>query len=248
MTDGIGREFIQRTKYEYLGPSDQRQGLPQPPLQIPVEAGTETLPLPAPTELDIPSADLRQAIERRVSVRRYAPDPLSLDELSFFLWTTQGVKEVSGRPVTLRTVPSAGARHAFETYLLINRVTGVEPGLYRYLALEHALLPQSHPADIADRLTDACWQQKMVRTSAVTFFWAAVTYRMAWRYGERGYRYLFLDAGHVCQNLYLAAEAVNCGVCAIAAFDDDALNQTLGIDGDAQFVVYVASAGKKTPA
>lgn len=87
----------------------------------------------------------------------------------------------------------------------------------------------------------------MVKNSAVTFFWAAVTYRMGWRYGERGYRYLFLDAGHVCQNLYLAAEAVGCGVCAIAAFEDDTLNQLLGLDGVEQFAVYVATAGRKIP-
>ena len=129
MSNGIGREFIQRTKYVYLGPSDQSQGLPQPPLELPYDQDAEILSLPSPAESEIPSMDLRQAIERRVSVRRYTADPLSLDELSYLLWSTQGVKEVSRRPVTMRTVPSAGARHAFETYLLINRVEGVEPGL-----------------------------------------------------------------------------------------------------------------------
>ncbi len=68
---------------------------------------------------------------------------------------------------------------------------------------------------------------------------------MRWRYGERGYRYLHMDAGHVCQNLYLAAESIGCGVCAIAAYNDDLLNQTLGLDGEELFVIYVASVGKR---
>jgi len=69
--------------------------------------------------------------------------------------------------------------------------------------------------------------------------------RMSWRYPERGYRYILLDAGHVCQNLYLVAEALGCGVCAIAAYDDDLTNQVFGLDGESQFIVYLASLGKR---
>jgi SagB-type dehydrogenase family enzyme len=68
---------------------------------------------------------------------------------------------------------------------------------------------------------------------------------MKWRYGERGYRYMHLDAGHVCQNLYLSAESIDCGVCAIAAFQDEEINSVLGIDGEEEFVIYVATVGKK---
>jgi SagB-type dehydrogenase family enzyme len=85
----------------------------------------------------------------------------------------------------------------------------------------------------------------MVRRSAVTLIWVAVVERMAWRYGERGYRYMHLDAGHVCQNLYLAAENIDCGVCAIAAFDDDNLNSVLGLDGENLFAIYLGSVGKR---
>jgi SagB-type dehydrogenase family enzyme len=84
----------------------------------------------------------------------------------------------------------------------------------------------------------------MVNTSGVTFFWVAVSERMEWRYPVRGYRYLHLDAGHVCQNLYLAAEAISCGVCAIAAFDDEKVNEALNLDGENLFVIYVATVGK----
>lgn len=142
-------------------------------------------------------------------------------------------------------MPSAGARHAFETYLLINRVETLEPGVYRYLALDHALAATNLKPGMADEVTHACYDQGQVAQSAVTFLWVAVVERMTWRYVQRGYRYLHLDAGHVCQNLYLAAEAVGCGVCAIAAYDDELANTTLGLDGEAQFVIYAASLGKK---
>ena len=85
----------------------------------------------------------------------------------------------------------------------------------------------------------------MYEQAAVVFIWTAVPYRMTWRYGERGFRDLHLDAGHVCQNLYLAAEATGCGTCAIAAFDDDDMNAILGINGSDQFVIYLATVGKK---
>ena len=244
MTSGIGRQFIKGTYYRYLERSDQDKGVPQPPLQLDYPATQAPIALPTPHEVTGNPLDIREAIEKRRSVRQYSSQPLSLAELSFLLWCTQGVKQVIGRPVTLRTVPSAGARHAFETYLLINRVDGLAPGLYRFLALEHKLLEIDLSADVAARMVEACWRQQFVRTSAATFIWTAVAYRMTWRYGERGYRYLFLDAGHVCQNLYLAAQAVGCGVCAIAAFDDEAVNRLLGLDGEEQFAIYLASVGK----
>jgi SagB-type dehydrogenase family enzyme len=236
---------MEQTRYSHLSPSGQVEQLPQPPLELPLPAGVSLIPLPKPADFQIASIDLRSAIEKRRSLRQYAEKALRLDELAFLLWCTQGVKEVSHRGFTLRTVPSAGARHAFETILLVNQVEGIEPGLYRYASLEHALLDLEGGQNINERLTRACLHQNQVHTSAVTFFWVAVVDRMAWRYSERSYRYLHLDAGHVCQNLYLAAEAMDCGVCAIAAFDDEQVNQALKIDGVNQFAIYIASLGKK---
>jgi SagB-type dehydrogenase family enzyme len=241
-----GPDFMQATNPKNCSEPPQEQGLPQPPLELPVDPGTESIPLPVPGELHVAEIDLRTAIERRRSLRRYSQQALTLDELSYLLWLTQGVKKVSSRPATLRTVPSAGARHAFETYLLVNNVEGLTPGLYRFAASQHALLPLEAAGDIRKTITAACWDQKQISNSAVTFLWVAVTERMTWRYVERGYRYLHLDAGHVCQNLYLAAEALDCGVCAIAAFDDEALNQALDLDGERLFVIYLASVGKKS--
>jgi SagB-type dehydrogenase family enzyme len=170
--------------------------------------------------------------------------PLSCEELSFLLWCTQGVRYVQGSVATFRTVPSAGARHAFETYLLVNDVEDLTPGLYRYLALSHQIQQISIDPTLHIDVAHACLDQDFIMRCGVVFLWTAVPYRMTWRYGERGYRDLHLDAGHVCQNLYLAAEAVGCGVCAIAAFDDDAMASILGTDGISQFLIYLATVGK----
>jgi SagB-type dehydrogenase family enzyme len=245
MSETIGRDFMSLTHYEHLEPSPQQRKQPQPPLELPYAPEAQLISLPDPADLSMPAIDLRSAIEQRVSVRKYSSETLTMDELSLLLWCTQGVKKLVPNKATFRTVPSAGARHAFETYLLVNRVENVEPGLYRYLALENALVAIDLSADVANRVMIACYEQGMVSDGAVTFVWAAVAERMTWRYVQRGYRYLHLDAGHVCQNLYLAGEAMGCGTCAIAAFEDDKLNSCLGLDGESIFAIYVASLGKK---
>ncbi len=244
MTKGTGKEFMEKTKYSHLGESDQRKGLSQPPLELPNDRGGAAIALPEPSTIDVGTYDLREAIEGRRSVRVYSPEALTLDELSWLLWATQGVQTL--RPgATLRTVPSAGARHAFETYVLVNRVEGLGQGLYRFMASEHKLRIIDLEPGLDDRVTAASLKQAIVKNSAATFIWVAVPYRMNWRYDERGYRYMHLDAGHVCQNLYLASEAVGCGACAIGAYDDDEVNALLGLDGAEQFVIYMATVGKK---
>ena len=242
MRPGIGHEFIERTKHKYLDTSDQQRGLPQPPPATPFEEGGSVFNLPAPDSL---GTDLRSIIDGRSSVRAYQATPLAQAELSYLLWCTQGVKRLIGSRTTLRTVPSAGARHALETYVLANGVDGLAPGLYRYLALEHKIRAFITDDTVADRISHACLGQEFVKQSAVTFIWVAVVERMTWRYEQRGYRYLFLDAGHVCQNLYLAAESIGCGACAIAAYDDDAMNDLLQLDGERELVIYIATVGKK---
>lgn len=236
---------MEKTKYRYLEESDQNKGLPQPPLELPYNKSKKVVNLPSPSRINVGSYDLMKAIEDRRSVRAYSDEPLTLEQLSWLLWSTQGVKAVIGRPATLRTVPSACARHAFETYLLVNRVKGLKPGLYRFIAIDHKLVEINMEEGLDEKVTAAAYRQVIVKKSAVTFIWVAVKYRMYWRYGERGYRYLYIDAGHICQNLYLAAEAIRSGVCAIGAFYDEKINELLQIDGEEQFVVYMATVGKK---
>ncbi|MHA1586349.1 MAG: SagB/ThcOx family dehydrogenase [Candidatus Heimdallarchaeota archaeon] len=244
MKKGIGQEFMEKTKYKYLEESDQRKKVKNPPLQTAYDKKKKLIDLPAPDKINVPSLDLRKAIDDRVSVRKYSTEALTLNELAWLLWATQGIKEIS-EIYTKRIVPSAGARHAFETYLLINKVEGLKPGIYRYLALEHKLVEINLAEDIGERVVEGAYGQKMVKAGAVSFIWVAIPYRIAWRYGQRSYRYLHLDIGHVAQNLYLAVENINSGCCAIAAFYDEQMNDILGIDGEEQFVIYMASMGKK---
>jgi len=247
MFKDIGRDFMEKTKYKYMDDSDQDKGLPQPKLQFDYDKNAVLIELPPIENFKVRNIDIRTAIESRKTVRKYSDTFLTLEELSYLLWCTQAVKQITANGTrTARNVPSAGARHAVETYLLINKVKGLEPGLYRYLAIEHKLLPLRLDNEICEDIISACHNQVFIGESAVTFIWSADIYRMKWRYGERGYRYLHLDAGHICQNLYLAAELVDSGVCAIAAFDDDKLNDILNLDGENLFAVYLAALGKQS--
>jgi len=189
---------MEQTKHKNLGPSDQQMYRPQPPLfWRHADEKFAIIDLPPPESLVLNRIDFHELIAQRRSHREFSAQPLSLAELSHLLWCSQGVKSVHDRRMTLRTVPSAGARHAFETVLLINRVDGLLPGIYRYLALEHQMEALSAHVGFAELCVAACHGQQFIEDCAAAFFWIADIYRMTWRYNERGYRYLHLDAGHV---------------------------------------------------
>jgi SagB-type dehydrogenase family enzyme len=246
--ENAGRAFMRSTYYENAGgPSDQERNLPQPPLERPADPGKKTIPLPKAEKLKVPPMDLRRAIEERLSVRAYAEEPLTIDELSWLLWATQGVRKTGfalGSRRTYRTVPSAGGRHPFETYLAIRAVKDLPPGVYRFLAIDHVLQEVDVPRDAASDMAAVCRNQSFVARGAATFIWMADEYRSFWRYKARAYRGIFQDAGHVGQNLYLAASNIGCGVCGIGAFDDRALARYLGADGVELFPAYAAVVGK----
>lgn len=224
----------------------QSLGLPPPPAQKRVPPNARKVPLPGPEGFGkICTADLLSVLGSRRSIRRYSPAPLSIGELSFLLWATQGVTGRPGDMGTFRTVPSAGARHAFETYLYCRRVETLEEGIYRYLPLDHALLFEFAERDLSARISDACFGQRFAGQAAATFFWSVIPSRMEWRYGPAAHRVLPMDAGHVCQNLYLAAGAIGAGTCAIAAYDQESLDALLRLDGEEEFVIYLAPVGKR---
>jgi len=253
MNAGIGNDFVKKTQWQYqLVPQEivkvnKEKGIENPPLQIEPPEGAALLDLPDPADIKLGDMSLRTAIDMRRSHRKYTDQPFTVEELSFLLWCTQGVKQVTERPSTLRTVPSAGARHPFETYLVVNRVQGLEPGLYRFLAIGHKLVQVSVAPDLAERIVDAYLPQTkyLAESHAVTFIWVADAYRMTWRYGERGYRYIYIEAGHICQNLHLAAESLEAGIVAVGAVAEEKLNDILGLDGEELFVAYMATAGKR---
>ena len=224
--------------------TDQNLGYPMPAPVKEIPENAELIPLPAPEIHVGKDISLAAAIEQRQSVRKFRSQALTLAELSFLLSCTQGVRQSVGEHI-LRKVPSAGNRHALETYLAVMHVDALAPGIYRYLPLQHALLHLSSPKRLVQQLARAALRQAFVAQGGVTFIWTAIPYRMEWRYGAAAHKVIALDAGHVCQNLYLACEDISCGTCAVAAYDQEAADQLLGVDGEEEFVIYMAPVGKK---
>jgi SagB-type dehydrogenase family enzyme len=223
----------------------QSLGEPPPPLQKPVADGAEIIPLPPQSKWQIPPCDLQQAIAGRQSRRHFSGAALSLHELAFLLWSTQGVRARLHETAVLRTVPSAGCRHPFETYLAVLQVEGLAPGIYRYLPLDQALVCEATPDQLAERLVAATRGQGFAAAAAVTFLWTALPVRTEWRYAEASAKVIALDAGHLCQNLYLACEAIGAGTCAIAAYNQRLADELIGVDGEEELTVYLAPVGKK---
>jgi SagB-type dehydrogenase family enzyme len=220
-------------------------GLPPPPIEKGYSADADRIDLIPPAKFQaLPKVDLQFAIANRQSRRKFNETPLTLDELSFLLWATQGIREQSGHGHALRTVPSAGARHALETYLCVLSVEGLDRGFYRYLPLEHQLVIEYRDENVAGKIAAAAFQQNWMSSAAVVFVWSTIPYRMEWRYGLAAHKVILLDAGHVCQNLYLACEAIGAGTCAVAAYDQELMDQLLRIDGKDECVIYLAAAGK----
>ena len=227
--------------------SDQRKRLPPPALEKPVPEGVKLIELVAPEALTIGQRPLIEVIKHRRSRRRFTQEPLTLEELSFLLWATQGVQHVfENRMASLRTVPSGGARHPFETYLAVFRVTGLEPGLYRYLPFEHKLCFLRHEEALAEKVIAGCDGQDFAGACAVTFIWTCIPYRTEWRYAMVAAKIIAQDSGHLCQNLYLASESIGAGTCAIGAYNQAKMDALLGVDGQKEFTIYVAPVGKNS--
>ena len=227
--------------------TDQHNGVRTPALQkAPRKDQAQTILPGRETFATFRGTDLIDAISQRRSYRRYLDLALSLDELSWLLWATQGITEVIVPDCARRTVPSAGCRHAFETYLLISNVGDLDKGVYRYLPMEHALVFEHSIKDIPAALTEATLGQSFIARAPVTLAWTALPYRMEWRYGLAAHRVIAMDVGHLCQNLYLASAAIKAGTCAIAAYHQEKMDRLLAVDGDDEFAIYLATVGKIT--
>lgn len=225
--------------------TDQSRGIAPPPIEKPYPKDAKRIDLPPCDQLKkVGGIDLKKAINNRQSRRSYRHQPLSLEELSFLLWATQGIKQKLDDGHALRTVPSAGCRHAFETYLCILNVQGLAQGIYRYLPVEHQLLFEFTEENLSKRMCQAVFGQSYPESAAVTFIWTTIPYRMEWRYNIAAHKVIAIDVGHVCQNLYLACEAIDAGTCAMAAYDQDVIDELLRIDGQDEFTIYLASVGK----
>lgn len=252
MTDNEMKERIERSrelskwsneKYE----SDQFKKKPQPPL-VKAAVSDQTISLPKNfDELQLKRDFVRILYDRR-SNRVFTGGTVDMLTLSFLLWAQQGVKGIRGNNyATLRTVPSAGARHAFECYPLILNVDGLKAGVYHYLPMEHEL-ELLHEVDLSDsdfaeQVAQSVSGQKWALKANVIFYYSMVPYRGEWRYAFNAHRVMLIDAGHAVENLYLACSALNLGTCAIAAMDSKQASDLFSLDGEEEYIFYCAPVG-----
>ena len=210
-------------------------GLPTPAPDS-TRSDLPTVPLPRPSLKG--ELSLEEALLRRRSVRDYAPDPLTIDEVSQLLWAAQGITGQSGG----RTAPSAGGLYPLELLVVAGSVEGFSPGVYRYDPQTHELR-QTREGDLRGELAAAALDQIWVREGAMNIVIAAVYGRTTGKYGDRGVRYAHLEAGHAAQNICLQATALNLGTVTVGAFHDEQLKDILLLSGD-ETPLYVMPVGK----
>lgn len=240
MPQEIGHQFQQETKDH----RDRTEGLKldwsHKPELYKTHPGSEKVDLPPPGAHE--EASLDHVLRTRRSVREFAADPITMTELSYLLWASTGIRRAE-EGYEFRTAPSAGALYPIETYLVANNVAGLEEGVYHYSIKEH-LLEKLTTGRVAGRIGEAALGQGMCARAPVVFVWTAVFRRATWKYRQRGYRYIYLDAGHIAQNLALAAVALRLGSCEVGALFDDEVNDIVGVDGTRESVVCMCIVGR----
>lgn len=236
---GIGRRYLKETRYT-------RAGLGQPQRTYPRAEPFKEYPAASQRLRLDPQAgqrplDLWESLKRRRSHRRYRERPLTLAELSALVWAAQGVT-LADRNFLFRTAPSAGGLFPVETYLAVHLVEGVAAGIW-HLNIPDFVLELLAVGDFRYELAAASLSQSFMAQAGVDFIWTGILNRAQWKYRERAIRYLFLDAGHICQNLMLAATALGLGCCPVGAFFDDEVERLIGVDGEEEVALYLAAVG-----
>ena len=242
-----GRKFLRfynKDDYEKKVPqSDQEKKLPSPELEFEFPPDANLIDLVPPENLKTQQSTFLSIVNSRCSRRKYTDESISLEELSYLLWCTQGVKRQL-KLGAFRTVPSAGARCPFETYLYIREVEGLEPGIYRYISLQHKLLFIKPVENANEVFSELAYNQNFAANGAVLFLWVAVPYRTEWRYTTLAHKFIAIDLGIVCENLYLACEARGLGTVAIGYYEQEKLDALLELNPEESFSVLIAPVGK----
>jgi len=239
MKEEIGDRFQKETKYQrdQLAGGLLRWDLKPETYKHYSQATRLSLP---PPQLE-GGISLWNTLKSRQSVRSFKNQTLSLQNLSQILWATQGVtREIHGH--AFRAAPSAGALYPVETYLSLYNTENIEPGIYHYAVKSHEL-EQIKTGDFRMEAARAALDQDMAYAANAVFIWTAVFPRAKWKYKQRAYRYVYLDAGHIAENLALAAVALGLGSCQIAALYDEEVNALLEIDGENESVLYMSVIG-----
>ena len=234
----LGERFQRETKYHRRTRPPASRVLSQPE-EFKTYPDVPRIPLPVPPLEEGPG--IWRVMKERRSTREFLSRAISLETLARLVWSVAGIREEKWG-FAFRVVPSAGALYPIETYLMVNRVEGLTRGIY-HLYVPTFSLELVREGDFSRDLTAAALGQEMVASGAVTFLWTAVIDRCRIKYGERAFRYIYLDAGHMGQNLYLAATALGLGCCTIGAFFDDEVNAILEVDGLEETVLYLGAVG-----
>ncbi|MGI5819114.1 MAG: SagB/ThcOx family dehydrogenase [Armatimonadota bacterium] len=241
ISTSMGPQFQEATKYHRGRPVPQAPGWAAPPDTYKTyEEYLERVALPEPLAGGGPG--IWETIAGRRSRRRFSGEALNLQETSQLLWATQGITG-DIQEIELRSAASAGALYPNETYVVAQSIDGVAEGVYHYDVRAHELGMLAE-GDYSEDLAQACLGQTWMMNAGAVFVWGAVVARCAWKYQNRAYRYLYLDAGHLGAQLQLAAEGLGLGSCNIAAFFDDEVASLVGIDSRTEIAVYVTAVGR----
>ena len=239
MGKNVGDDFQTETKYvrtKSLGGNLDWANKPETYKSYP---SSKTVQLPS--QLQEATFNFAGVLRRRKSIRSFSSKPLSMADLSFLLWVSTGIQRTE-HGYEFRTAPSAGALYPIETYIAANNMEDLARGLYHYNIKNH-LLEEIKLGSFGVNLAHAALDQEMCADASVVFIWTAIFRRSKWKYSQRAYRYIYLDAGHIAQNLALAAASINCGSCEVGAFFDDELNLIVGIDGAEESTVCLSVVG-----
>lgn len=260
MSEKQGRTFQDSTRYQRASMEDRQLDWQTKPdtYKFYTHAPVVSLPVPDLGPEDGLDFDLWSCIGRRRSVRSFGATPVTLLELSRLLWASAGITKSYIGPhgqEFYRATPTAGALYPIETYVVVNKVEDLEPGLYHYRVAGHDMLERpmvegSHSleqlrvGDMRDEIVSAAMDQSFCGKSGVVFLWTAVFARSTWKYRDRAYRYFYLDAAHMAAHVSLAAVALGLGSCQVAAFYDDEADRLLDIDGESEGIVYMTAVGR----
>lgn len=224
--------------------TDQVLGIEMPPLEKEVPEGVEVIKLPDPSKDLEKKNSLFDLVNSRASRRKFTGEKITLEELSYLLFVTYGVRDKRIPFRVLKTAPSAGNRHSIEITLIVLDVEDLKPGIYRYTPMDHSIYKISSAENLIEKINKGVRKQRFVINSAVVFLLSTIPYRTEWRYKEASHKVIALDAGHIGENLYLACEALGLGTCAIGAYDQDLIDELIEVDGEEEFTIYVFPVGR----
>lgn len=240
MNKGIGDKFQQETKYSRYSMGGGGLNWRNQPDLYKRYPKSKKIKLEKPEILSNLSLD--DVLKKRKSIRNFSQKPILKKQLSYLLWASTGIQR-KDLGFEFRTAPSAGALYPIETYLVTNRVKDIPEGVYHY-SIEDHVLEELKTGDFSIDISQAALEQDMCACAAAVIIWTAIFYRSKWKYGERAYRYIYLDAGHIAENFALASTSLGLGNCQIAALFDDEVNSIIDVDGVNESVIYMSIVGK----